>query len=341
MTDAHAIRGQISAVVEEHLGGDVRVEDVTRLLGGSSRELWAFELVVGEERRPLVLRRDPEGVGDREGRRREWEALRAAWEHGVPVPEPLWFVEEGDGAGTVMERVEGEARPGRILRDPRFEDARRGLVDDLAAAAARTHAVPLAAVPSASAEGWGGGATPGGGAAPGDTAPAQRAIAALESELDRIGEPHPALELGLRWLRAHLPPPVAPVLVHGDLRLGNVLVGEDGLRAVLDWELCHAGDGVEDLGWLCVRSWRFGADDRPAAGVGDRDRLLEAYTAAGGRDVSREELRFWEVHGNVRWGVICLAQADIHLSGARRSLEHAAIGRRACEAEWDALAMIG
>lgn len=329
MTDAQAIRGQISAVVEEHLGGEVRIEDVTRLLGGSSRELWAFELVVGEERRPLVLRRDPEGVGDREGRRREWEALRAAWEHGVPVPEPLWFVEEGDGAGMVMERVEGEARPGRILRDARFTQAREALAADLAAAAAKTHAVPLASVPSIAA--------PANDAGP----PAQRAIAALESELDRIGEPHPALELGLRWLLAHLPPPVAPVLVHGDLRLGNVLVGEDGLRAVLDWELCHAGDGVEDLGWLCVRSWRFGADDRPAAGVGDRDRLLEAYAAAGGRDVSREELRFWELHGNVRWGVICLAQADVHLSGARRSLEHAAIGRRACEAEWDALSMIG
>lgn len=330
-TDAQAIREQIGAVVEEHLGGDVRVEDLARLLGGSSRELWSFDLVVGEERRPLVLRRDPEGVGDRAGRLREWEALRAAWEHGVPVPEPLWFVPDGQGAGMVMERVGGEARPRRILRDERFADAREQLVDDLAAAAAKTHAVPLAAVPSVAA---GDGTAADGGAA-------ETAIAALESELDRVGEPHPALELGLRWLRAHLPAPVAPVLVHGDLRLGNVMVGEDGLRAVLDWELCHAGDGAEDLGWLCVRSWRFGADGRPVAGVGDRDALLEAYAAAGGREVSREELRFWEVHGNVRWGVICVAQADVHLSGARHSLEHAAIGRRACEAEWDALAMIG
>jgi aminoglycoside phosphotransferase (APT) family kinase protein len=164
---------------------------------------------------------------------------------------------------------------------------------------------------------------------------------ALESELDRIGEPHPALELGLRWLRSHLPGPVEPALVHGDFRLSNWMVDEAGLVSVLDWELCHAGDPAEDLGWLCIRSWRFGGDERPAAGLGTRDELLDAYAAAGGRTISRDELRFWEVYGNVRWGVICLVQADAHLSGALRSLERAAIGRRTAEPEWDLLAMIG
>ena len=110
---------------------------------------------------------------------------------------------------------------------------------------------------------------------------------------------------------------------------------------MLDWELCHAGDPIEDLGWLCIRSWRFGNDDRPAAGVGTRERLRAAYAAAGGADVSAEELRFWEVFGNVRWGVICVLQAGVHLSGERPSLELAAIGRRTCEPEWDLLAMLG
>ncbi|HEY8865520.1 MAG TPA: phosphotransferase family protein, partial [Solirubrobacteraceae bacterium] len=200
-----------------------------------------------------------------------------------------------------------------------------GLTDALGAAAAAAHAVSLAEVPSLQIAGG---------------APAEVAIAGLEGELDRIGEPHPALELGLRWLRRNVPEPVAPGLVHGDFRLGNFLLDDDGLVGVLDWELCHAGDPLEDLGWLCIRSWRFGADRNPVAGCGSRDELLVAYAAAGGRKATREELRFWEVYGNVRWGVICLVQADVHLSGAQRSLERAAIGRRTCEPEWDLLAMV-
>jgi aminoglycoside phosphotransferase (APT) family kinase protein len=326
LTEPEELRDELAAVVEDHLGAGVRIEDLEPLVGGASRELWSFDLVVGDERRACVLRRDPEGVGDPAGRRREWEVLRAAFDGGVPVPEPLWFVESETGAGLVMERLEGEAIARRLLREDRYATARGRLTGQLAAAAARTHAIPLAELPSVEAP---------------EGAPAEASIAALEAELGRIGEPHPALELGLRWLRRHVPEPVAAGLVHGDFRTGNFLVDEEGLVAALDWELCHAGDPAEDLGWLCIRSWRFGADDRPAGGFGSRDELLEAYAAAGGREITREELRFWEVFGNVRWGVICLVQADMHLSGAVQSLERAAIGRRTCEPEWDLLALIG
>ena len=326
MTEPGALRDVLADVVEEHLGAGVRVEGLEPLVGGASRELWSFDLVAGDERRGCVLRRDPAGVEDPAGRRREWEVLRAAHDHGVPVPEPLWFVESDEGAGFVMERLEGEAIARRLLRDERFAVARERLTGQLGAAMAAVHAISLAEVPSLKAP---------------DGHPAEAAVDALEAELDRAGEPHPALELGLRWLRRNLPEPVKPGLVHGDFRTGNFLVDEDGLVAALDWELCHAGDPAEDLGWMCIRSWRFGADERPAGGFGSRDELLEAYAAAGGRDVTREELRFWEAFGNVRWGVICLVQADAHLSGAVRSLERAAIGRRTCEPEWDLLAMIG
>jgi aminoglycoside phosphotransferase (APT) family kinase protein len=329
MNAAESVRAQLAGVVGEYLGDGVRIENLEPLQGGASRELWAFELLAGEERRRAVLRRDPAGAGDPAGRRREWEALRAAYEHGVPVPEPLWFAEpdaSGGGAGFVMERLDGEAIPRRLLRDEAYEAARIELPAQLAAAAAATHAVPPADVPSLGAP---------------DGHPTEAALGFLEAQLDHLGEPHPALELGLRWLRRNLPEPREPALVHGDLRLGNFMADEDGLVALLDWELCHLGDPVEDLGWLCIRSWRFGNDDRPVAGLGDREALLAAYASAGGRAVSPAELRFWEVFGNVRWGVICVMQAHIHLSGARNSLELAAIGRRTCEPEWDLLAMIG
>ena len=322
LTELDELRSALAERAAEHYGRPVEIDNPRPLLGGSSRELWAFDVLVEAERHPLVLRRDPPGVEDPGARAREAQALAAAGRHGVPVPALLWTEEDG---GMVMQRLEGEAIARRILRDARYETARGRLVDEVARAAAATHSVSLDEVPAVPRP---------------ERDVGEAAIAGLESELDRIGEPHPALELGLRWLRAHLPAPVEPGLVHGDFRLGNFLVDESGLVGVLDWELCHAGDPAEDLGWLCIRSWRFGADDRPVAGCGSRDELLEAYAAAGGRELSREELRFWEVLGNVRWGVICLVQADIHLSGARRSLEHAAIGRRTCEPEWDALAMI-
>lgn len=333
MPEVEELREALATGAAEHFGRAVEVDGPKPLLGGSSRELWSFDVLVEAERHELVLRGDPPGAEDPARRAREAEVLAAAGRHGVAVPQLLWVDEE---LGLVTTRLAGEAIPRRLLRDERYATARGRLVDDVARAAAATHAIPLAEVP-ALRTGVGLGRGAGGGE---ELPPAEAAIADLQAELDRIGEPHPALELGLRWLRRHLPEPVAPGVVHGDFRLGNFLVDEAGLVGVLDWELAHAGDPAEDLGWLCIRSWRFGHDDRPVAGCGTRDELLAAYAAAGGRSVSRAQLRFWEVYGNVRWGVICLVQADRHLSGDEVSLERAAVGRRACEPEWDLLAMV-
>jgi hypothetical protein len=129
------------------------------------------------------------------------------------------------------------------------------------------------------------------------------------------------------------------VLVHGDFRLGNLVVGPEGLRAVLDWELTHAGNPAEDLGWLCVKAWRFGAA-APVAGLGSREDLLSAYRDSGGADIGLDELRWWEILGTLRWAAICMTQAWTHLSGRQRSVELAAIGRRVCEQEWDLLLLL-
>ncbi len=108
---------------------------------------------------------------------------------------------------------------------------------------------------------------------------------------------------------------------------------------MLDWELPHLGEPLEDLGWFCVRAWRFGSA-LPAGGVTTREALVDAYEAAGGRPVDREALRWWEVLGTLKWGVICVMQAWGHLSGASRSVELATIGRRVCENEWDLLGLL-
>jgi thiamine kinase-like enzyme len=218
--------------------------------------------------------------------------------------------------------VEGETVPRKILRDETYATARPRLTRQCAEQAARIHAVPTETLPSVPVLG------------PHELLEQYRAV------LDTFGEPHPAFELGMRRLAEHAPVVDEPRLVHGDFRNGNLVVDADGLRAVLDWELAHLGDPIEDLGWLCVKSWRFGVTGRHVGGFGDVDELCEAYAAAGGRVVDRDRLRWWEALGTLKWGVICELQAQTHLQGLVRSVELATLGRRIAEMEWDLLELL-
>jgi aminoglycoside phosphotransferase (APT) family kinase protein len=300
--------------------GPAHVEGLTRLSGGASKETWSFDAVGDDgQRTGLILRRDAAGRPSEPGALdREALAISLAHSAGLPVPEVLSCSGGGSlgPAGMVMRRVEGETIARRILRDDRFVPARRVLVSQLGQFAARLHALDVPAL-----------------------LPEPDPVVLLREQLGAFGRPSEVFELALAELDRDRPPAREPVLVHGDFRLGNLIVGPDGLRAVLDWELVHAGNPAEDLGWLCVKAWRFGAG--PAvAGLGSREDLLAAYLAAGGPDISLAELRWWEILGTLRWGVICLTQASAHLSGAHRSVELAAIGRRVCEQEWDLLLLL-
>src|SRR5262249_14893443 len=141
--------------------------------------------------------------------------------------------------GMLVGFVAGTSVGPRILRKPEFEAAGERIPAQLATALAGIHSIGPADL---------GDALP---ASPTD--PALGQIEEWERQVDEIGEPLPAVELGLRWLRANLPEPAVPSLVHGDYRLGNFIADENGLAAVIDWELAHLGDPVEDVGWLCIR----------------------------------------------------------------------------------------
>jgi len=312
----------VRAALGQALGGDPGEVAVEHVPGGASRETW----LLNAGNRRWVLRRDPPGAESYVPLAVEVEVIGAAARAGAPVPPVLAFEPEGGrfgSAGFLMEHVEGTSVGPRVLRSEELEKAREDLTGQLAEALARIHSVDRDAVPSV--------------ASPGED-PALAACEFWERALDEIGEPLPGVEAGLRWLRLHPPsPPERPTLVHGDFRLGNFIVDESGLAAVIDWELCHAGDPAEDVGWLCIRSWRFGNDALPVAGVGERDAFLDAYEAAGGRRPDPERLRWWEILGNVKWAVICARQAHDHLTGRRPSAELASLGRRICEPEWDLL----
>jgi aminoglycoside phosphotransferase (APT) family kinase protein len=329
-TEEVELAAGVRGVLDELLGGDPGEVELSSIPGGASRETWLVEVAEpgGGDRR-WVLRRDPKGSVSLVPIQDEYALITSAAAAGVPVPDPLAFEPDGgrfDSAGMLMSFVEGTSVAPRILRKPEYEGARGRLTGQLAEALARIHSIEPAELDGVLPE------------PPGDPALAQ--IEEWERQLDEIGEPLPAVELGLRWLRANAPEPVEPRLVHGDFRLGNFIVDADGLGAVIDWELAHLGDPVEDIGWLCIRSWRFGNDERPVAGVGELDDFISAYEAAGGDSVDRDRVRYWEAFGNAKWAVICARQAHDHLTGVRRSHELASLGRRVCEPEWDLLHLV-
>lgn len=314
---AEAVLGveQVRAALAERHG---EVTDVAAVSAGASRHTFTLRA----DGAPLVLQVDRSGGLDGAvDVRAQAAVLRAAEAAGVPVA-PVVATGGADsavGAPYLLARlVEGETLPQRFLRDPAYADARRGFAAQAGRVLAALHGVPTAQLPPLSA-----------------ADELDRVVASV----DEVGDPVPAFELAIVWLREHRPTPVAPRLVHGDFRLGNLILGPDGIRAVLDWELTHLGDPAEDLAWLTLRAWRFHGPGE-VAGTGSVAELLAAYAAAGGAPVEADRLRWWQVLGTLKWGSICQRQARTHLDGLTRSVELAAIGRRVCETEWDLLELL-
>lgn len=331
-TEAENVAAALAGAAGRHFGGPATIENLRRESGGASRQTWSFDAVAGGGRHALILRRDPPTAGGREkasstalDRATEFRVLDAAFRAGVRAPEVLFELGAADGLGEafVMRRIGGIAIARKLLRDPPYAAARAKIAGQLGEIAARIHKVDAAALPPLAHR------------------EAADQVASLRATLDLLDQPQPVFELALAWLDRRKPAPAAqPVLVHGDYRTGNYLVDESGVTAILDWEGAHLGDPIEDLGWVCVKSWRFGAVDRPAGGFGSRAELWQAYERAGGGPVDPARAHWWEMFGTVRWGVICLTQAWRHLSGTVKSMELAAIGRRAVETEVDLLQLL-
>jgi aminoglycoside phosphotransferase (APT) family kinase protein len=300
--------------------------DFRRLSGGASKESILITLRDGGAEYGYVLRRAAAGHDDGFGLGPAVEAalLQAAGLAGAAVPGVAFVLDDEDGLGPgfVMHKVEGETLAPRIQRDDAFVQARTALPAQLGQVLARIHRARIDHVTDLPDQpiGW--------------------QIDHYRGVLDQIGVTAPALELGLAWAAANRPASPRTTLVHGDFRLGNLMVDGQGLAAVLDWELSHRGDPMEDLGWLCIRSWRFGRPDLAVAGIGEREALFAAYEAESGIAVDRAAVHFWEVFGNVKWGAICLIQASRHVGGQTRSVELAAIGRRMQEPASDLMGLL-
>ncbi len=309
--------------------GATGVTDAKRLSGGASQETWSFDITHPDGAIAAILRRAPSGYGAAPGRAAGLDAeavlMQLAFDAGVPSPKVLHVLKPGDGLGTgfIMQRVAGETIPRKILRDDEFAGARPKLARQCGEILAGIHGLSAASLPqlrcmNAAAE-----------------------IAELQHEIGGFGWPRPVFQLALRWLRDNDPGPSERVtLVHGDFRHGNLMIDPDGVRAVLDWELAHLGDPMEDLGWICVNSWRFGVVDKPVGGFGTYEELFSGYEAASGTAVDVARVKFWEVMGTLRWGVMCVGMMQRFRLGPDHSMERAMIGRRSSETEIDLLRLL-
>lgn len=322
-------RDALQALALALVPGSTRIESLRRLSAGATLETWSFDVVGAGDTVGMILRRAPGGLRA-EGTlslSTEAEVIKAVAAAGVPAPEVRWVLTPADGLGDgfLMTRIPGETIARKILRDAEFAEARPRLAHQLGAIAGAVHGVDVSRLP------------------PLATRDAPRTLEALERRYRGMDRPRPVFDLAIRWLRDRMPPPLERLqLIHGDYRNGNVIFGPEGVRAVLDWEIAHLGDPMEDLAYLCIPPWRFGELDRPAGGFGSREQLFEGYESATGVKVDRERIRFWEVLSSMRWGVGCASMVDWFRSGRDTSVERAMIARRASENELDLLrAMTG
>jgi aminoglycoside phosphotransferase (APT) family kinase protein len=288
-----------------------------RLSGGANLESWLFACGAQE----FVLRRAPsaEWISARPlSMAQEAAFIRAARACGVPAPEVVIELEPDDalGIGFIMRKVAGSADPAAVLASP------PALAGEIALAMARIHALDPADAsflprlePAAGVEG-------------------------LAAQFAEAGGDRPLIALGLAWLRANLPPPAPLRVVHGDLRVGNVMVEAGHLTAVLDWELGHLGDGHEDLAYGCMTVWRFSRPENPALGLTDIATFASAYEAAGGERFDPARFRFWLVYRTVWWALGCLAMGQAWRNGTDRSLERVVVARRTAEQELDLLLLL-
>lgn len=308
---------------------DARVTNLQLLAGGASKETWALTLDTAIGQRELIVRRAGGGAMYSEQLTLEGEftVIGAARAAGVTVAQPLEYLPDLLGREAfISERLHGETIGRRVVSRPELHPARIALPMQMARELALIHSVALEGLeflPGAKLESG-----------------AAHCVARLYAELDSVLEPHPVIELALRWLSLHEPPGNDATLVHGDFRIGNLMVNQTDLVGVLDWEFAHIGDPAEDLAWPLIRAWRFGRDDQHLGGIGNLQPFLTAYNVLSGRAITTETLFYWEVMGNVKWAIGALTQAKRHLDGLERSVELAVLGRLSSEMEFELLHLL-
>ena len=309
---------------------EIELVGFSRLSGGANMEIWSMDAVLDNTSHSIILRRMPGGKNDLNqvgniDLTTEAELITIAADHGVAVPKIVHVLcpSDGLGIGFLMSREPGLALPKRILKDPDLNKTRELLAFECGKVLAKIHSIPLEKIPGSV-----------------KNMSEIDINEAMQARLDNYNNASPVHQLALDWLRDNLPAARGKTLVHGDFRNGNMLVDTNGIVAILDWELAHIGNPVEDLGYLCGNVWRFGNHEQPVGGFGQYDDLLDGYRSVAGWAPTVEEIQHWEIYCAMNWAMACLTMLDLYRSGADTSIERAAVGRRLSESEIDLLLLL-
>ena len=295
------------------------------LTGGASKEIWKFEVNANGKSDRYILRRGS-GVEGPLAIKTSDEAKiqKTVRKLGAQVPEIIAVssLDEELGDAYIMKFVDGESIARKILRDEEYKNTLPKLAFECGQSIAKIHQADINEFPFL----------------PSKTVFEQ--INDLYQTYVSFNQPSPVFEYTHLWLKKQNFGEINDALVHGDFRLGNIIVDKYGLKSVIDWELSHIGNPLQDLGWICGNSWRFGNTDKVVGGFGDLADLLKGYNSVSNFQVDENMVKAWQVFGTFRWGVICLIQASAHLTGSVNSVEKADIGRRVSETENDIVDMI-
>lgn len=293
--------------------GPISVENVSRIPGGASRETWSFDAIWKERgtdvRHGFIIRRDPPASLLETERDLEFRLYQALQDTGVPVPKVYWLETDPrwlDRTFFMMSRIDGQTDPRTLCTDPTYEPIRGEVARQKAEILARIHNIDWEAkglhflgVPASPA------------------ACADMEIERWESTMrkDQL-EPQPVLEMAISWLKRNKPAPAQRIsIVHADYRTGNFLyTAQEGIKGVLDWEMAHLGDPLEDVAWACIKSWRWSGDGK-IGGLLDREDFYRLYEQYSGLKVDRQAVHFWEVLGNLKLAVIFITGAQSYCTG--------------------------
>lgn len=316
--------------LSEQWGEPVTLEGIVTSSTGARRQNVLFDAVTPWRREGLVATITPSGLAPISSVEAESSVRSLAEAEGVPTP-PIRGVCTDDsfvgGSFFVSERIDGETIPRQIYRLAERTGNGVEIIRALGRGLARLHAVDVQAAAAAM------------GRSVVDT-PVAAALELMGQAVDELLQPEPALSYGLRWLQDHAPDePDHVVLLHGDARVGNLIVDDDGLQAILDWEGARIGDPMEDPAWTCIRMWRFGNDSLIAGGLAGLDDYAAGYEEGGGA-WDGDRLHWWRVCATLRWAVGLAGQVASHLDGSVRNVVMAGSGRRVPELEYDLLSLV-
>ncbi|HEY2481944.1 MAG TPA: phosphotransferase family protein [Caulobacteraceae bacterium] len=283
-------------------GAPTTVENLARISGGASRETYRYDAVVDDVRAGFILRRDPPGSLIETDRRAEFLAIRSFAGKGVAAPEVIALEEDGaelERPFFIMRRVDGGMTASPFAPDP-FGPHAGAIGDQFFSFMGRITAEPLDGLPILEAL-----------APPAPDACWRRELDYWAGVIDADEQhPQPIVRAAIRRLRRHPPPPAARVsVVHGDYRTGNFLHdGAGRIVAVLDWEMAHLGDPLEDLAWAMDPLWSNPADPR-ISGMVARDEALAIWSRTSSLEIDPDALAWWSLFASVKGQAIWTSSA--------------------------------